>query len=288
MSKFIKRICVFFVTATLLTASSFASYESNLLSNHYNLSEQTLNEYQILKSLNNKLSTNSLDSSSLNSEQFNAIQNYTEFYTEKVINLQQYSDEELRNLNYNENQISAIRAFDPTNPDEALLLKAATVVTVDGDFTSYTHSNSGTTAKFVVEFNCEGIQSNWFNDIFAVTWSTPLNATSLSGYVDYKTASGFRTEIKHTPKADSLYGSSIIFPKYIRDNTHNESAYVIAGSIIGTLHSNTNVLDITGFCSYGYNTISTNPSVSFTAHSMSPGISFSWGVTEMATHRFYR
>ena len=255
---------------------------------NYSMPEQKLNEYQMLKSLNKELHERTLDTSALNDEQRQTILDYKDFYIEKIQDLKSFSDDELRNLNYNEEQISAIRLFDTANPDEALITQAATVVTVNGDFTSYTHSSKGTTAKFVAEFNCEGIQSNWFKDIFAVAWNTPLNATSLSGYVDYKTASGFRQELKATVDDDQLYGSSITFSKYVYDNIHKATAYIVAGSIIGTLHSNTDVKDITGLCSYGYNTIRVTPSVSFTASSISPGLSFSTDIVKLDSHRFYR
>lgn len=279
-------------SALMMSAGAVSVQDSNPISSsavaNYSMPEQKINEYQMLKSLNKELHERTLDASALNDEQRQTILDYKDFYIEKIQDLKSFSDDELRNLNYNDNQISAIRLFDVENPDDGLIVQAATVITVNGGFTSYTHNSSKTTAKFVVEFNSEGIQSNWFNDVFAVAWNSPLKASSLTGYVDYKTASGYRTEIKHTPKADSLYGSSIVFPKYIHDNTHNASAYVVAGSIIGTLTSNTDVKDLVGFCSYGYNTISANPSVSISSSSAGASVSFSSGIKVMDTCRFYR
>lgn len=165
-------------------------------------------------------------------------------------------------------------------------MRAATSVDVSGDFQNYEHGENGTTVEYIVEFHWNDIASNWFNDIFAITWNSPLNETDSDGYVNYKSVSGFVSEVKHNPRPEGLYATAIEFPKYLRDNEHGEASYVNAGSIIGTLHANTNVRDITGYCAYGHTMLDINPG--FTVGSAGVSISFDTGIKKVGEDRFYR
>lgn len=250
----------------------------------------TINEYQALQNMHDELestSTSKFQSEyNLSDEELAVIENYQQYYSEKIVQLKQYTDEQLRNVDYTENQIAAIREFDPNHVDEDILMRAATSVDVSGDFQNYEHGEDGTTVEYIVEFHWNGIASNWFNDIFAITWNSPLNETDSDGYVNYKSVSGFVSEVKHNPRPEGLYATAIEFPKYLRDNEHGEASYVNAGSIIGTLHANTNVRDITGYCAYGHTMLDINPG--FTVGSAGVSISFDTGIKKVGEDRFYR
>ena len=250
----------------------------------------TINEYQALQNMHDELestSTSKFQSEyNLSDEELAVIENYQQYYSEKIVQLKQYTDEQLRNVDYTENQIAAIREFDPNHVDEDILMRAATSVDVSGDFQNYEHGENGTTVEYIVEFHWNGIASNWFNDIFAITWNSPLNETDSDGYVNYKSVSGFVSEVKHNPRPEGLYATAIEFPKYLRDNEHGEASYVNAGSIIGTLHANTNVRDITGYCAYGHTMLDINPG--FTVGSAGVSISFDTGIKKVGEDRFYR
>lgn len=249
-----------------------------------------INEYQALQNMHDELestSTSKFQSEyNLSDEELAVIENYQQYYSEKIVQLKQYTDEQLRNVDYTEDQIAAIREFDPNHVDEDILMRAATSVDVSGDFQNYEHGEDGTTVEYIVEFHWNGISSNWFNDIFAVTWNSPLNEVSSKGYVEYKSVSGYVTEIRHTPEAAALYATSIVFPKYRYDQKHGEASYVNAGSIIGTLHANTDVRDITGYCAYGYTAININPG--FSLGSAGVSINFDTGIKKVGQDRFYR
>lgn len=249
-----------------------------------------INEYQALQNMHDELestSTNKFQSEyNLSDEELAVIENYQQYYSEKIVQLKQYTDEQLRNVDYTEDQVAAIREFDPNHVDEDILMRAATSVDVSGDFQNYEHGENGTTVEYIVEFHWNGIASNWFNDIFAITWNSPLNETDSDGYVNYKSVSGFVSEVKHNPRPEGLYATAIEFPKYLRDNEHGEASYVNAGSIIGTLHANTNVRDITGYCAYGHTMLDINPG--FTVGSAGVSISFDTGIKKVGEDRFYR
>lgn len=250
----------------------------------------TINEYQALQNMHDELestSTSKFQSEyNLSDEELAVIENYQQYYSEKIVQLKQYTDEQLRNVDYTEDQVAAIREFDPNHVDEDILMRAATSVDVSGDFQNYEHGENGTTVEYIVEFHWNGIASNWFNDIFAITWNSPLNETDSDGYVNYKSVSGFVSEVKHNPRPEGLYATAIEFPKYLRDNEHGEASYVNASSIIGTLHANTNVRDITGYCAYGHTMLDINPG--FTVGSAGVSISFDTGIKKVGEDRFYR
>lgn len=249
-----------------------------------------INEYQALQNMHDELestSTSKFQSEyNLSDEELAVIENYQQYYSEKIVQLKQYTDEQLRNVDYTEDQVAAIREFDPNHVDEDILMRAATSVDVSGDFQNYEHGENGTTVEYIVEFHWNGIASNWFNDIFAITWNSPLNETDSDGYVNYKSVSGFVSEVKHNPRPEGLYATAIEFPKYLHDNEHGEASYVNAGSIIGTLHANTNVRDITGYCAYGHTMLDINPG--FTVGSAGVSISFDTGIKKVGEDRFYR
>lgn len=249
-----------------------------------------INEYQALQNMHDELestSTSKFQSEyNLSDEELAVIENYQQYYSEKIVQLKQYTDEQLRNVDYTEDQVAAIREFDPNHVDEDILMRAATSVDVSGDFQNYEHGENGTTVEYIVEFHWNGIASNWFNDIFAITWNSPLNETDSDGYVNYKSVSGFVSEVKHNPRPEGLYATAIEFPKYLHDNEHGEASYVNAGSIIGILHANTNVRDITGYCAYGHTMLDINPG--FTVGSAGVSISFDTGIKKVGEDRFYR
>lgn len=251
--------------------------------------KQTINEYQALKDLNEEYNKNEQDGllekskfATMPNETINAIKNYKDVYSDKIKGLQTLSKEQLEFFNYTDSQIEAINSFDGS---EEMIMLAASTCDVYGDFNSFNPSSRGTTAQLIMAFRWNGVQSNWFDDIFAVAWSSPLNPTSLSGYVEYKNASYESMTYNHTPIADSLYGSYIKFPKY-KNISGKEPFYVSGGSMILNLKSNGYVADVTGFAKYGYTSITlTGAGVSFPG---SLSISFSNGVTTMDSHRCSR
>lgn len=251
-----------------------------------------INEYEILKNLNeNQLNKINEVLSVSGSTEINTLQNgnftnpashqkvtkkdLIENYKAKIYKLKEWNTDQLKNVGYNPSQIAAIKAFDGS---EEMMMLAATSVDVNIGLRNISYTSSGTTVKVIADFNCEGIQSNWFLDVFAVTWSSPLTITSKTGSVRYTNSYGESKTYTHSPVNDgNLYGLGIKFYKY-KDSVgqdFNHALYVHSGSIIINLKSNTNVPDIAALASYGYNTLSTSPSFAISAGGPSGGISFS-------------
>jgi len=207
-------------------------------------------------------------------------------YKEKIYQLKGWSETQLANVGYNQQQINAIKNFDGS---EELMMLAATSVDVSIEIIDVNATTNGTTATISASFNCAGIQSNWFLDVFGVGWSYPLTMVSSSGTVRYKTADGWSTTDYHAPiNAGSLYGQQMKFYKYKTiyagdpSGIHHGSYYIQNGSMTIELKSNTMVYDIAALATYGYTTFGINPSVSFSANgTIGAGFSFTSGTTSV-------
>lgn len=196
----------------------------------------------------------------------NVIVNYKQEYSDKIYGLQDLSDEQLEYVGYTEEQIAAIRNFDGS---EEMMALAATTVQVDAGFRNLYRTSSSTQVDLIVAFNSKGLQSNWWNDIFCVTWSTPLTVSSSVGYVEYRDTYYMNSQtIQHTPRSSGLYAKEIEFPKYL-----SNEKYVYAGSMIINLKSNTYVYDFAALAAYGYTGLTVgSPSVSYPG-----GVSITFG-----------
>lgn len=206
-------------------------------------------------------------------------------YKDKIYQLKGWSEAQLANVGYNQQQINAIKSFDGS---EELMMLAATTVSVHVDIVDVRATASGTTATISASFNCAGIQSNWYLDVFGVGWSSPLNIVSSSGTVSYATNDGWSTTDYHSPtNAGSLYGKQMKFYKYksIYDGDpsgiHPGSYYIQNGSMTVSVKSNTMVYDMAALATYGYTTFGVNPSFSFSAGGVGAGFSFTSGTTSV-------
>lgn len=277
---FIKIFTLLFLFTTILGTMSGSVYAQS------QISKVKINEYQVLKDANeeyNELKKNgSLKDSKFadfSEDSIYVIENYKEVYTEKIKDLQSKSIEVLKNFNYNDSQIEAIKSFDGS---EEMMMLAASTCTVTGGFTNYTHGSDGTTIKLIAEFWWEGLSPNWFSDIFPVAWSSPMKVDSSVGYVKYKDTYGIDSEVfTHSPEPGGLYMSYMVFAK---SKTIDQKGYYVSnGTMIIDLSASTDEVDIAGFADYGYTYISVSPGVSF------DGVSFSFttGTSSMDTDRFY-
>ncbi|MBS4539182.1 hypothetical protein GOQ27_11965 [Clostridium sp. D2Q-11] len=195
-------------------------------------------------------------------------------YKDKIYSLKEWKVKELKSVGYTDKQIDAIKNFDGS---EEMMIAAATTVDVNIGLRNINSSYQGTTVDVIADFNSQGIQSNWFMDIFAVTWSSPLTVVSNTGTVRYVNSNGNSKYYTHTPvPADSLYARQMKFYKY-KDEGY-PAYYVHSGSMIIKLKSNTKVYDIAAYAAYGYNSISVNPYVSVKGD---VGLSFSTGVSNV-------
>lgn len=225
--------------------------------NGYHVERIVVTEYDMLEKLNNDYK-NGKSRKTYSPEEINEIVNYKENLIEKVVSLQSESDETLKKYNYTQEQIDAIRNFDGS---DEMLRASSSACTVYGGFTDYTHSASGTSVRMIAAFNWNGVYTGGgfsSKDIFAVTWCSPLRVLSAEGYVTYENSTyGNPQNRTATVVPTGLYADSISFDKSVTAQYgSNYIGHTIkSGSIISQLSSNTNVVDLVGFASYGVNTL---------------------------------
>lgn len=259
--------------------------------NGMNVIHETINEYDILKSLNEDFKENKLTKANgYNDEQLNYIANYEENLTQKIKNLQAENDDILKAYNYTDEQIEAIRNFDGSLE---MLRRASSRCEVYGGFNNYVTNSTSSSAQMVAAFAWNGAYTPGFGttDIFAVTWSNPFKEKTATGYLVYKNAS-YNNTIQSTAsvKAKDLYISSIDVP-----NNKNASLpgvgvighWIDSGSIISEISANSYAPDLAGYAAYGLNTLLLSPNVSAGAGGAGAGLSFSTGINVVGSSRFY-
>lgn len=294
MIKFAKCMCSMIMLVTLfssqrINATDEVKYESSESVVYY---DAKVNEYEHLKELNKTLL--SRDFKDFSDEELNVIINYKELYQEHILKMNELSDETLEYYGYSAEKINAIRNFDGS---EEMLVKAASEVTLDGGFLNYEHSASKTTVDLVMEFSWEGHPlGSGRKDIFGVVWNAPLNATSDSfaefGYKIDPDYIEFGYPRLHSEDIELIeagtQGDYAVSSNLLSYNGKANVYWLYQGTIYECLTANSNVVDITGFSSYGYSSYSlTPPSISISGTGMSVGISFSKNVNFLDSFRIY-
>lgn len=260
--------------------------------NGANIERETINEFDALKDLNERLLSEDLDISTYSTEEQNYILNYRENLSTKIEGLKNESYEVLKIYNYSDAQIDAIRNFDGS---DAMLRIAASKCTVYGGFTDFSHSSSGSSARMIAAFEWNGAYNPGnpiaTKDIFGVTWSAPFTEKSATGHLSHKNAnynSTIQSTVSVTP--DDLYISSIQVPNNKLKSVSGADQighWIDAGSIISQISTKTNTPEIAGYASYGLNTIIFSPSIDVSKSGVGGSLAFSSGITKAGGSRFY-
>ncbi|GAA4655253.1 hypothetical protein GCM10023142_23910 [Anaerocolumna aminovalerica] len=299
MEKYIKKITTLVVVSVLFLTPNMSVKASEI--KPVNDNKVVITEFDVYKKLNEEMKsqrtesentintidtidtddTSSVDFSKLSEEEIYFIENYVEIFTQKIFELQELTEEELKEFNYTDSQIEAIKSF---TGDPNQISAASSSCEVYGDFNSYYTSAYGTNAELIVAFRWNGIPFGSFPDIFAVTWSAPLNASSISGYAGYTKRYGDYEHITTRPstKSTGIYAESMTFDVSIFKN--NEQYLLTGGTLIVNLKANSEVRDAGAYFAYGSSYLSLSPSISVTGDL---SFSFSMGVDTLDSARCY-
>lgn len=268
-------ICISIIISTVLSSSTM-SFATESVSE----SPVVINEFEMLKDLNKDLKrgNNKEMFSQLSRANKEIISNFREVYTEQIKELDTYSNEQLVYWGYDSDQIDAIRNFDGS---DEMMTRAATKVVVKIGFRNKVYTSAGgTKVKLIADFNCKGITITGFDDMFAVTWSSPLSISSRQGTLEYRGNAYLNpTEVSKTVRSNGIYGCEMVFGTSRGfDNPKPGMAkiykYLYAGSIILNLKSNTKVKDFQGYAAYGHTSITFGG----VSASILPGASISFSV----------
>ena len=233
-----------------------------------------INEFEVLKDMHDKLinleheNKGSRSLYDISDKDRDLILNYKENYKQHIIELSRLSSSQLEELNYNDKQIMAIKNFDGS---EEAMSRASATVNLNIKITQYTLGTSSTTAKVETKFSWNGRSIGWGSDIVGIAWAAPFKESSASARLIYReneTMGAKTTSRTASVKPSAVYGSSVTFPKHIKVRNPNDY-HIASGTINQTLTANSRVSDLTVYTEYGFNTVSTSPSVSINGFSLS-------------------
>lgn len=276
-----KKMISLALAACMALTLAVPAYAADYACDERELFNETVNEYDLLKELNEDyqeaIENNTIQSSQfskMDEEKLDLIVNYQDYFDEQAKLLQTWTDEQLRFMGYTEKQIQTIRNYSGSEVERASISSDCSIRVV---VESYTHSPSRSKATIKAWFNWNGVHSNAHDDIYAVTWDYPLMEKSSSAYVKYKNPDkGYIKKYDVEPDVEGLRGASILFPK-CKTIYHSESPsfagtyYISGGAITVNVEAHTNVFDFAVCSKYGFGMTAFTPSVTFPAGA---GISF--------------
>lgn len=265
--------------------------------NHCTVEESVYNEYDEYLNIKKALEAMPATAETVHSAEISELQtfvnNFEENFAQKIKYLNTLTDEQLRFVNYRDDQIEAIRNFDGS---EEMMRASSSECHVYGGFTDFKSSSSKSSATLIAAFEWEGLYSSnslfATKDIFGVTWISPFasDTDTEEAYISYKNVNTGTaiSSVEYATEPEGMFASSVVFKKskmgYVGDNPvgHN----VDAGSIICYLDTYTKETQVLGFAKYGKTTASGTPSFNIEPDGVGLSISYSEKVTDAGKASF--
>ncbi|SCZ05941.1 hypothetical protein [Alkaliphilus peptidifermentans] len=233
----------------------------------FELETRTINEYEALKSLSD-MDLDELVIQGYSEDEIYMIENYKDFYTNKIKELKSLDIKTLKLMDYTEEQIKAIKNFDGS---EEMLILAASTLTVDSGVVSYSYdsSNNKTNAQVVLSFRWNGQPSWGFTDIFAFVWNADfiLNQSSSIMTLEYRNVHyDNKVETTASPELNGLNSACFKFPQNVTASVPGQGVlghWLRAGGATLNLSQTGRVEQFKIFSAYGYNTVAWSPSYTY-------------------------
>jgi hypothetical protein len=209
------------------------------------------------------------------------VDNFKSNYAEKIEYLNTLTDEQLRFVNYRDDQIYAIRNYDGS---DKMTRASSSECYVYGGFTNFKSTSSKTSVKLIAAFEWDGLYSFGAllasKDIFGVTWISPFKSDPdlEESYVTYKNVNTGTAiyDVEYTPKQEGMFASAAVFNisemKYVGNNPVGH--LVDSGSIICYLDTYTKETQVLGFAKYGKSTGMVTPAFDVTPDGVGMSISY--------------
>ena len=262
----------------------------------YDVQKTVYNEYDAYLEIKQALENNPMSTDGI-SEEYDEMRNYiADFestYAEKIEYLNTLTDEQLRFVNYRDDQIYAIRNYDGSSE---MMRASASECYVYGGFTNFKSTTTKTSAKLIAAFEWDGLYNygSLFatKDIFGVTWISPFksDASSEEGYITYKNVNTETAiyDVEYAPKQEGMFASGVVFNiskmEYVGNNP--VSHLVDSGSIICNLDTYTRETQVLGFAKYGKSTGNVTPAFAFSPDGVGLSIGYVNKVTEGGSNGF--
>lgn len=145
-----KKMISLALAACMALALAVPAYAADYACDERELFNETVNEYDLLKELNEDyqeaIENNTIQSSQfseMDEKELDLIVNYQDYFDEQAKLLQTWTDEQLQFMGYTEEQIETIRNYSGSEVERASISSDCSVKAV---VESYTHSSSGSKA----------------------------------------------------------------------------------------------------------------------------------------------
>ena len=119
-----------------------------------------------------KTPESTLESLGYDQETIEKYKNFRTLYDEHVKFLPKFSNEELNNKGYSNEQIEVIKNYTGTD-EEIRMLAASAYVDLDIDYCEYSLSNNETTSRLYLSFVWNTLPIIKLNDFIAIGWGEP-------------------------------------------------------------------------------------------------------------------
>lgn len=214
-----KKIISLVLTFMMITSISVVSFAQENVSDLTQVNSQSINEYDMLKSLST-FSGNNLMARGYNSEQIKVINNYHEEYVKHVKNLNKLDDSTLKDFGYTDNQIQLINNYDES-VQQTRAVASTLNLHVYATNLRYNSSNDWTTAKAKYNWKWTGVPIVKIEDAVGIAWNDWI-VTDQGSSVTYKhiygTESDFYREAVYTTNKLETNGAGHEFDMSKRDN----------------------------------------------------------------------
>ena len=264
--------------------------------NGYDVQKSVYNEYNAyleMKQALEKVPAALAVNSDKYSEERAYVANFEKTFSEKISYLNTITDEQLRFVNYRDDQIAAIQNYDGSSE---MMRASASECHVYGDFTNFRSTSTKTSAKLVAAFEWNGLYSYGTlfgnKDIFGATWISPFKSdeTSEEGYVTYKNVNTGSAvyNVEYTPEQEGMFASAFVFNKSKMEYVGNNpvSHLVDSGSIICNLDTYTKETQVLGFAKYGKSTAAISPAFDITPDGVGFSITYVEKVSDAGSDSF--
>lgn len=289
MKKIIKTMLLLSIITFCFPKTSFAETNESkyIISNEFLLLERAYEEYSnvILNSSKPIIIRSMLEDGIITVDEFknkyhllesnlDELKDYEKNYKKHIYSMKDLSIEELREFNYSDLQIEAIKNYDGSRE---MTIAAATTVSVYCDIYNVYKTSAGSGCRVLSTFSINGVLSTIFSDIFVLTISQPLSISYREGHLVYSNGSGTNSLIYPTPWLEGTHAAYLTFPTSTSFGGYQKQIY--GGHILVDLTSNAYIADMQAYAAYGHTYLSISPS--FSLAPIGGGINFSSGVTKM-------
>lgn len=245
----------------------------------------TISEYEMIKQLREEYEKNS-KYKEMTEDEIDNLKNYEADYVKHIEEMNKLTDDELKILGYNQEQINAIRNFDGT---DEYIAKSSARVSLSISKNSSSYSGGKTKLNVKVRFVWSGVPTFLFKDGFGVTNGEGMyfdNLQTLFTTTYISTTNSQRTYKGNLKRTDSgNTGATTTFQVYRSEGPLRY--YLKSGSANVPLNRAAKLKQCGIGIAYGHSYFYPNISVSVSGTGNSVGISFSSKVTKYSTSKVF-